>query len=228
MRLSRPKGEAEEFESMFGSVVRDIHPDYERNKAVRGIRTEFLREVVPGCYASHNVLCKNGRYYHGFCITLHQDLPDLYLHSPFVAGGRFDHNHSVNMAIQRDLGRHVILSDSHEFRKGYERIILRCTAEAEVLLLPHYLSVFQRSKEALRALAEHIADSTRTPDDRWAIRRYSSSIHDWDCDMSRFSTLFDEWRGDLSNFLSAVVASKPELFQRLREKAAIDLNSLTK
>lgn len=228
MRLSQPKGEASEFQAMLEAALCDIHPDYQRNKVVRGIRTEYIREVIPGVFASHNALCMKGTYYHGFCITLHRELPTPYLHSPFTAGGRFDRNRSVNMAIQRDLGRHVILSDSHQFRKGCERIIPRCTFEAEALLLPHYLSVFERSKNALVTLAECVVRDTPISEDREAIRRFGSSIDDWDCDMDHFASLFEKWRREPSEFLSAVLASKPELFQRLRDKGAIDPATLAK
>ena len=228
MRLSQPKGEASEFQAMLEAALKDIHPDYERNKAVRGIRTEYLREVVRVVFASHNALCMKGTYYHCFCITLHQELPTPFLHSPFTAGGRFDHNQNVNMAIQRDLGRHVLLSSSHKFRKGCERIIPRCTAEAEALLLPHYLSVFDQSRDALIALAECVVGDTPISGDHEAIRRFGSSIDDWDCDMMRYSALFQKWREAPVPFLMAVLASKPELFQRLREKRAIDPVALQK
>lgn len=212
---------------MFEAALREVHPDYNRNKSVRGIRTEFLRELAPGVYASHNALCKRGRYYHGFCLTLHRELPSPYLHSPFIAGGRFDHNRSVNMAIQRDIGRHIILSDSHEFRRGCEQIIQRCTAVAEAVLLPHYCSVFQQSREALHALAQLIVSDAPIPDGREAIRRFGASIADLDCDMGRFSSLFEEQRDVPSDFLAAVLASKPELFQRLRDNNVFDPAWLT-
>jgi hypothetical protein len=222
MRLSQPKGEAAEFQALLEATVGDIHPGYERNRTVRGVRTEYLRELEPGVYASHNAYCKKGTYYHCFCITLHRELPTPYLHSPFTAGGRFDHNRSVNMAIQRDVGRHVIVSDSHQFRKGCERIISRCTAEAEALLLPHYCSVLDGARDALRSLAKLVASDSPISDDRESIRRFGSSIDDWDCDMGHFASLFGKWRRESAEFLSAVIASKPELFQRLRDKSTIN------
>ena len=225
MRLSQPKGEATEFQAMFEAALKEIHPDYELNKIVRGVRTEFLRELAPNLYASHNAYCKKGRYYHGFCITLHRDLPTPYLHSPFTAGGRFDHNHSINIAIQRDLSTHIILSDSHEFRKGCDRIISRCTAEAEKILLPHYMGVFDRAKHALRLLAEMVASDIDISEPEEVIRGFGWSIGDLDCNMIKFSEMFAEQSGR-EPFLRAIVASKPELFQRLRKKSSIDPSKL--
>jgi len=225
MRLSQPKGEATEFQAMLEAALKELHPDYERNKAVRGVRTEFLRELAPNLYASHNAYCMKGRYYHGFCITLHRDLPTPYLHSPFTAGGRFDHNHAINMAIQRDLGRHIILSDSHEFRKGCHRIILRCTSEAEKILLPHYTEVFDHTKDALRSLAELVASDIDIPDPQEVIRGLGWSIGNLDCDMIKFSKMYAE-QSDQASFLRAILASKLELFQRLRKKNSIDPSKL--
>ena len=221
MRLSQPKGEAAEFQMLLEAALGEIHLDYTRNKSVRGVRTEYLRELQPGVFASHNAYCKKGTYYHGFCITLHPELPTPYLHSPFTAGGRFDHNRSVNMAIQRDVGRHVILSDSHQFRKGCERIITRCTAEAEAILLPHYMAVFGRAKEALRSLAEVVASDIDIPDTHDAIRGHGWAIGDLDCDMARFAEMCAK-QSDRASFLTAILASKPELFQRLRKKQSVD------
>lgn len=211
---------------MFEITLRNLHPDYKRNKVVRGIRTEYVREVALGVYASHNVLCLKGRYYHGFCITLHLELPNPYLHSPFTVGGRLDHNQSVNRAIQRDLERHMILSDSHQFRKGSERIITRCTTEAEALLLPHYLSTFERSRNALLALAECVVGDTPIIADREAIKGYGATLADWDCDMLRFSELFQKNHQESLPFLMAILGSKPELFQRLRENGRLDPSNL--
>jgi len=228
MRLSQLIGEAAEFQALLETALSDVHPDYKRNKVVRGVRTEYLRELEPGVFASHNAYCRKGTYYHGFCITLHRELPTPYLNSPFTAGGRFDHNRSVNMAIQRDLGRHVVISDSHKFRKGCERIITRCTCEAEAILLPHYYSVFEGAREALGSLASLVASDSPIPDDREAIRRFGASMDDWDSDMKHFASLFGKWRREADEFLSAVLASKPELFQRLRDKGAIDPAKLSK
>lgn len=225
MRLSQPKGEAAEFQAKLKAALMEVHPDYERNKTVRGVRTEFLRELAPNLYASHNAYCMKGRYYHGFCLTLHRELPTPYLHSPFTAGGRFDHNHAINLAIQRDLGRHIILSDSHEFRKGCDGIISRCTSEAEKILLPHYMAVFDRAKDALRLLAEMVASDIDISDPEEVIRGFGWSIGDLDCDMIKFSEMFAE-QSDRESFLRAIVASKPELFQRLRKKNSIDPTKL--
>jgi len=225
MRLSQPRGEAAEFQAMLEAALATIHPDYTRNKSVRGVRTEYLRELAPGLYASHNAYCLKGRYYHGFCVTLHRELPTPYLHSPFIAGGRFDHNHAINLAIQRDLGTHIILSDSHEFRRGCDRIISRCTSEAEKILLPHYMSVFDGAKDALKSLAEFVASDVDIPDQQDAIRGFGWSIGNLDCDMSKFAKMYAD-QSDRASFIRAIVASKPELFQRLRKKSSIDPSKL--
>ena len=99
-------------------------------------------------------------------------------------------------------------------------------SEAEKILLPHYLSIFKQSRDALRVLSELVSGDTPIPVDREAIRRFGSSIDDWDCDMGRFADLFNIWRDNRSEFLAAVLGSKPELFKRLREKKAIDPSNI--
>ena len=101
--MSQAQGEAAQFLDIFGSIVKDVNPQYARNTLARGVRVEYLREIEPGVFVSHNVLCKKGVYYHGFAITLHKVLPDPYLLSPFTIGGRFDHNNSAKRAYFRDV-----------------------------------------------------------------------------------------------------------------------------
>ena len=221
MRMSQAKGEPAEFLNLFGEIVNAVHPAYARNMNVRGVRTEFLREVIPGVYASHNVYCRKGTYHHGFCITLHKELPTPYLNSPFTLGGRFDHNLCVNKAIRRDLGRHMLLSDTHNFRKGCEGIITRCLSLAESSLLPHYISSFNASKNALWPLVELIFGETAIPEVTQRIRGSGYHILGQDCDMLEFTRMFQTITGDRMAFLNAILASKPELFQRLRESAAL-------
>lgn len=228
MRLSQAPGEAAEFLDAFGELVRKVHPDYERNKVVRGVRSEYCREVAPGVYVSHNAYCKKGRYHHGFCLTLHTELPTPYLLSPFTLGGRFDHNHGVNMAFQRDLERHILLSDSHEYRKGFDRIVLRCAEEAEAQLLPHYLSVFDSCREALIPLAELIAGEAPIPDTKEDVRGGGWLIGQLDCNMSQYRELYEAAGATREQFLLELLASKPELFQRLRKKHSIDPSDLYK
>lgn len=228
MRLSQAPGEAAEFLDIFGELVRKLHPDYERNKAVRGVRSEYCREIAPGIYVSHNAYCRKGRYHHGFCLTLHLELPTPYLLSPFTVGGRFDHNHGVNMAFQRDLKRHVLLSDSHQYRKGFDRIVSRCTEEAEDKLLPHYLSVFDSCRTSLIPLAELIVGEAPIPDNKEEVRGSGLIISQLDCNMPQYHEFYEASGSDREQFLLELLASKPDLFQRLRKKHSIDPSTLNK
>ncbi len=227
MRLSQAPGEAAEFLQIFGAIAQETHADYAHNALARGVRTEFCREVATGIYASHNAYCKKGRYYHGFCLTLHKDLPNPYLHSPFTAGGRFDHNHSVSMAFQRDLKEHITLSDSHSYRSGFEQIVRRCMAEAESQLLPHYLAVFNSSRESLKALADLIASETPIPDSNEDVRGGGWAVGELDCDMQGFCDLSKKAGKKRDEFLLAVLESKPELFRKLRKKSCISSDAFT-
>ena len=226
MRLSQPKGESPKFAEMLGETLREIHPDYAQNKSAKGIRIEFLREVIPGVHASHHALCWKGTYKHGFCITLHRELPTPYFDSPFTAGGRFDRDRTINRSVWIALGQHVVLSDSHEFRKGCERIIARCTSEAERILLPHYLAVFQRSREALAALAGALYGDVPIQGESQPLQCSGFPIGDMDSDMEKFARQYEQSRHRSAEFLREVLDSKPDFFQRLREKNSISLASL--
>ena len=159
MRMSQPKSEVSAFSKLLGELLVQVADGYQKNPLARGTRCEYLRQVLPGIFASHSTICRRGRYYHCFAITLHKELSDPFLLSPFVAGGRFDHNYSINMAFQRDLSRNprslvnpFRLSDSHEMRKGAESIILKCATEAENHLLPFYMKILRKSKSTLLEL----------------------------------------------------------------------------
>lgn len=228
MRLSQAPGEAAKFLEIFGELAREVHPDYECNKAVRGIRSEYCREIAPGVYISHNAYCSKGRYQHGFCLTLHRELSTPYLLSPFTMGGRFDHNHGVGLAFQRDLKRHVPISDSHEYRKGFDRIVRGCLAAAEDQLLPHYLSIYESCRSSLIPLAEFIVGEAPIPDTKEDVRGGGWLIGPLDCNMPQYHEFYEAAGAERESFLLELLASKPQLFQMLRKKHAIDPANLRK
>ncbi len=227
MKTTQAEGEAAAFLTLFGDIAKTVHSDYIRNNHAKGLITEFVREVQPGVYASHNAYCKKGLYFHCFCLTLHLDLAKPYLNSPFTAGGRFDHNREVNMAIQRDLGRHMLLSSTHHFRKGCDRIIERCCQEAEMTLLPFYLKVFNNAKEPLRHLLNALTNDSSIIAPQAGIRGSGYSIGDLDCDMDMFSKMFRNASNTQAEFIHSILASKPELFTRLRKHQSVSHLALT-
>lgn len=225
-RVTRPTGEAVEFQKRFEEIVRARRPDYERNKLVRGIRLEYLRELLPGVFASHNVLCKKGTYYHGFCITLHRELSDPYLISPFVVGGRFDHNNSTKTAFFRDVELNrkspfggVTFSDSHSYRKGWDSIVDKCTRVAEDQLLPHYFAQLRQYKAPLLHLVERLLELGEIPIE---IDRGSGylpcTLFPIDYDMKSFVEGYRAAGGRRRDqFALDIIHSKPELFNRIRQ-----------
>jgi hypothetical protein len=230
MHLAQSKETTAQFLAVLTQHLKQVNPGYMRNKHAKGIRYEFLREVEPGVYASHNVICERGTYYHGFCLTLHRHVPKLALYSPFTIGGRFNHNYSVNRAFQQDLGRSPTdpvspfrLSDSHRFRPGTEGIIHRCTAEAEAHLLPYYLSVWQRSRPALDALLaflRHGYDVHACVQEALGGRWNTTEL---DCDLPRYAALFFSVPlGNREALLKAVVGAKSELFAELSKQGEPD------
>lgn len=221
MKLTQTKTDATRFVEQFAQAVSALNSDYRRNRLAKGIRVEFVREVRPGLFASHNVICQKGTYYHGFCLTFHRAIPKPFLYSPFTAGGRFNHNYSVNRAFQLDLGRSpadpispLRLSDSHRFRTGANAIVDRCTSESEVHLLPHHLAEIARGRSAVDALLTVLHEGY---DSNEAARIAQSGVwnkQQLDCDLLRYINLYSQTHASRRNTLvMAVLGLEHEMFQ---------------
>jgi hypothetical protein len=225
MRLSQTKEATKEFVALFESHIQTIHPEYRRNPKAKGIRHEYIRELGDGLLAIHSAICMKGRYYHCFCLSLHPVHIGPYLYSPFTVGGRCDHGYSVTKACHRDLGLSptdpiapFLMSDSHEFRKGADRIIRRCTSEAEARLLPFYQSVRAHTRPALQALLDYAAT---TPPDLLAATAstYSGPRHELSCHMLEFHRHYTlQAPAQRPAFLAATVDAIPEVLRDLAKR----------
>lgn len=195
MCLSQTKEATKRFVTLFETHLGTIHPAYQRNPKVKGIRHEYFRQLEGGLLAIHSVLCMKGTYYHCFCLSLHRTPIAPFLYSPFTVGGRCDHNYTVTKACHGDLGLSSIdpvtpfrMSCSHMFRPGAERIIERCTTEAEARLLPFYQAAWRETRPALQALLDY---TSVTPDAQVAVDAsvYSGARHQLSCHMLEFRRL---------------------------------------
>lgn len=218
MSTEREKSESTLFAEEFGKILKGIDNRYMRNKKIRANRTEFLKEVRPGLFASQNVLRKRDRFYHCFCLTAHKDVVGPYLHTPFQVGGRFDHNFTIQRGMVALVGHHLLLSASHEKRIGWKGIAERCSSRAEESLLPHYLSIFDDSRHALHHLARYISENDiSAPED-------SSFVYSViDCDMIEYAQLYKA-SGDRGKLLWDVLCSKREMFCAIKAKSAINFS----
>ena len=221
MRMKQEKGEAKEFQKNFEQILQSIHPSYQRNTNVKGIRTEFLRELEPGVFVSQSTLCKRGTYYHCFALTLSKEILGSSLFSPFVAGVRCDHSYDITNSLTKVTGEHILLSCSHSYRKGWDGIAERCAKRAEEELLPFYQNVFYRSKIALKQL---LYFSTREDVD-WRMRceLIRENKKNFDFDMVGFCYAYEEAE-DKEEFLLDVVAFKYDLFSQLNQESLIAIN----
>ena len=97
---------------------------------------------------------------HCFCLMLSPALAGPNMSSPLVAGGRFNHNHTIHDAFERDLQLPRAewpngLHSTHEWRSGTEEIVRRCTSNAEAYLAPFYRRLFVGARDsAARAARE--------------------------------------------------------------------------
>lgn len=227
-RMSQAVGEAAEFQRIFGNIIRELNPEYYRNPSARGIRLEFLREIWPGAFASHNVLCWKGTYYHGFAITLHQELSNPYLLSPLTIGGRFDINNSSKRAYFRDIEPDkkwpygsANFSDSHNFRRGWEGIAEKCSRIAENEMLPFYLAKIENNKWRLLQLLERAFSSVESPIPTEVENGTFVLNRDFDYDMMGFVEAYNANIAESEKFLTGVVSAKPELFNRIAKTKSL-------
>lgn len=217
MPLSQSKEATKEFVSFLESHLITIHPGYQRNQQVKGIRYEYFRELEDDLFSIHSVICIRGTYHHCFCLSVHRTHTFPQLYSPFTIGGRCDHNYTITRACHRDLGLSPIdpvapfrMSDSHKFRKGADRIILRCTSEAEVRLLPFYHSVWSKTRPSLQALLDFAAT---TPPDQLASYAAACSIppHELSCHMLEYRRHHDSLSASQRpSFYAAVTTTIPD------------------
>jgi hypothetical protein len=225
MRFSQPKEEIPIFSKAFEDLLLRHSVGYIKNAFAKGTRTEFIKEIQNGIFASHSSFCHRGRYNHCFAVILHKELSDPYLNSPFVAGGRFDHNYGINMAFQRDLKRSPLdklnplrLSDSHEMRKGFEQIIEKCIIESEKYLLPFYLTILKLASSMLIELINtHLKIGSLTTPQEEIPKGHGYIIpNDYDMNMIQFYEATAKMeKSKLSTFFRNVILAKPEYFNRI-------------
>lgn len=220
MRLTQTKEATNEFVTLLESHLATIHPDYQRSRHAKGIRYEYIRETDEGLYAIHSVLCKQGTYRHCFCLSKHLSHVGSDLYSPFTVGGRCDHNYTVTRGCHSDLGLSprdpispFLMSDSHRFRAGADRIIRRCTSEAESRLLPFYLSIWRQTQPALQEMLDYIAT---TPNDQLtaAAAAYTGHRHELSCHMLEFRNLYSSLASSQREaFFAATALTIPEIIR---------------
>jgi hypothetical protein len=140
-------------------ILREIHPNYQRNTKIKGRFLEFIRSDESGLLISQNFTRIRDCYYLGFALSFTRSVPFPYLYSPLVAGSRFDDGRPIGRQVFEDLGL-----DRHD--PGYPRGIWsfgawRCNTLDnlakgfrlnEQYLYPHYRKVLADGKERLVSL----------------------------------------------------------------------------
>lgn len=157
-RVAEQKRSPAEWAKMCRRFATALDPAYEQNKAVKGSLLELVRRDATGLHASHNFIRVRDTYHQGFAVLFSPRQSDLHLESPFVCGGRFDHNFDVRKAFASDLGverrdpRLAGWTSRHEWRSNTPQLLERCFAAAEAHLFPHYRAVLARGAESLARL----------------------------------------------------------------------------
>lgn len=220
MRTSRPKDETRRWPAFFLSLLRERHPDYAPNAAAKGVLTECLRPAGDGLVWSQSTVWLRG-YHHCFAVLLAPAVGGP-LFSPFVAGGRFDHNRTIATAFERDLelpprrpDRPRGLHSTHDWRDGTEEIVRSCTANAEAHLAPHYRRVVLGARPLLVELVAAARRHARDLDDPAFVARYAPHrAACLDVRMEDLAAPRAEWaRIPAAEWGAALVAANAELYR---------------
>lgn len=143
-----------------------------------------------------------------------------HLNSPFWAGGRFDHNHTIFQAFEHDLGVQVRgpnkipgLQSTHAHRPGFAEIVEQCTANAEIHLAAHYRRTLATAAPLLLRCVELIAQDPRILTDKVRRSHNAEVARSIDLCARDFANRPKAWR-DIpeSELPEAIIASAPDKF----------------
>jgi len=141
---------------------REVHPDYEVNRAVRGRFVEFTRRVdVSGILASYSFVRVRDCYYSSFAVTLGLWSYPV-LRTPFMAGSRFDSNRTIHQLFDQDFGVRRGAEgfppsgvwSFGEWRNNTLELLEDRLAAAETHLLPRYLAALRSVRPRLVEFVE--------------------------------------------------------------------------
>jgi hypothetical protein len=140
----------------FGGVLREVHPDYSRNRACKGRLIEYIRPLTSGLYVSQNCIAARGSFYNSFAVLLTPARLGVMLYQPFFAGSRFDHNRTIQTQVYEECGWEESrgIHSTHGWRQRAEELVLNACRVAEAKLLPRYLSALAAGKSSLTAVLE--------------------------------------------------------------------------
>jgi hypothetical protein len=142
-----------------------------------------------------------------------------HLNSPFWLGARFDHDHTIFLAFERDLGLPVRgpgaisgLHSTHRWRKGTDDIVRRCTANAEKYLAPQYLAELRRAGPPLLDVVRFLCENPGILDDQRFLASYYRPLQgSRDLSLRHFAVPPRQWRpfqSHLPHFLVSTYADK--------------------
>lgn len=143
-------------------LCREVHPDYELNRAAKGRFVEFTRrDDESGVVASYSFVRIRDCYYSCFVVTLGLWSYPV-LTTPFMAGSRFDNNRTIYQLFDQDFG--VWRGDegyppsgvwsSGEWKSNTLDLLAERLAAPESHLLPRYLAAFRSAKQRLAEFVE--------------------------------------------------------------------------
>jgi hypothetical protein len=153
------------FEEAFLEILQArVHPDYQRDRQIKGYFVEFRRSTPEGFFLSYNFVRVKLDYTLSFAVLLspHQSAPRL--HSPLTFGSRFDTNRFLSRQYLDDLNVRRGDPDYPPYlwsfgtpRSNTLDIIARAIGAPERQLYPHYLDCIRAGRERLVHLLQTAA-----------------------------------------------------------------------
>ena len=208
----------EKWNNEFLTILQGLNFDYKLNKNVKGRFTECLREYG-SCFYSQNTVFANAQYSHCFAISLTDQISG-YLNSPFWIGARFDGNHTIFNAFEKDLNAVVRGPDrvngihsTHSRRTGTETIVCSCARNAEIYLAPYYISEFKKSFPLLLQILKFLNDNKEIIYDKDFCLMYADQrLQGVDLSWRQLASPPSDWLVFGSNVHKVLVASCREKF----------------
>lgn len=142
-------------------LVKKVHADYARNKAIKQPLLEFVRRDDSGLFASHNFEHHRQTYHQSFALSFSRSRMGPWLNTPLLAGSRFDHNRTVTRQFNDDLGLRrgdpgwpTSLTSLFEWKSNTLPLVEQCFRAAEAQLLPRYRQILADGSAHLVELFE--------------------------------------------------------------------------
>ncbi|MBX2806375.1 MAG: hypothetical protein KTR19_10410 [Hyphomicrobiales bacterium] len=141
-----------QWQAQFTDLATELNANYQKNKLIKGTRTEFLRPILGDLNASHSYFRRslyNGRYDYNHCFALTlSPRRHTFIEYPLYIGSRFDNDSMYILFDHLGISRKELHS-RHGGRRGSTKLVASSMRLAEEKLLPAFLKIIRSRKSYL-------------------------------------------------------------------------------